>query len=451
MLNWIFVVLNLLVAVTMALTTMLPARPHKNVILETTVPTAQLQHPAILALTHQYRIQLAWLALFFSIGGLPIMFIHFDSLALLYFIILLGALIGVFYGTEVRFIHKMNRLKRRQGWATNLVTEQVVDTKLILTKNRQLVSSKWFAGSGVLLLLGVLLSWRLLGWATSWPLLLALGLCWLLFLLLYSVIAGLPVRVLTAQPEYDRLLNDSYRQTWSRQMVLGSYFLGAMPLAVGLTTQLTGVIYLYLLLLVGFCVYMVYDLIRERNFEDRLLGEFAVATTTDEDRYWRYAMYNNPTDHRLFVPDRVGVNLSLNIGRPAGKWLGGVIMLLVLGLLIGVTGSLLALDFSGNSIRASATTQQVILRAPGTRTTHLPRQQITQVRLLRQLPASAVRVNGVGTTHFAVGNFQVHQRAAKLYVARNTGVVLRLRTKQRDYYFAAKEPAETRRLYRALH
>ncbi|ATO54819.1 PH domain-containing protein [Loigolactobacillus coryniformis] len=69
---------------------------------------------------------------------------------------------------------------------------------------------------------------------------------------------------------------------------------------------------------------------------------------------------------------------------------------------------------------------------------------------MQQLPVGAVRMNGIGTTHFALGNFRVEKRAAKLYVAQDTGAVLLIRTKQRDYYFAAKQPQETRRLYRAL-
>ncbi|MFD1319277.1 PH domain-containing protein [Loigolactobacillus zhaoyuanensis] len=451
MLNWIFVGLNIFVAVTMAATSALPAKPHKNVILETTLPHNALQQPPILALTQQYKKQLWGLAIFFSLAGLPIMFIHFDSLALLYFTLLLFGLIGTFYGTEIHFIHKMNQLKRHQGWGIPITTEKMVDTQLILTKNRRLVPISWFGGSGILLLVGLFSNWRVLGWTTSWPLILALSLSWLLFLLLYWVIAALPVRVLTAQPEHDRLLNDAYRQTWSRQMVISSYVLGILPLVVTLTTIIFSVMYLYLVLITGFCVYFIYDLIRERNFEDQLLGDFSLTTTTDEDRYWRYAMYNNPNDRRLFVPDRVGVNISLNLGRPAGKLIGGAILVLVLGLLFSVIGGLLALDFGGNSIRASATTQAITLKAPGTRTSQIKRQEVTQVRLMRRLPANTVRANGIGTAHFAIGNFRVQKRSAKLYVARDTGAVLRLRTKQRDYYFSAKKPQETRRLYRALH
>lgn len=450
MLNWIFVGLTIFVAVVMAATLMLPAKPHKNVVLETTLPAAQLKHPAVSELTQQYIQQLWWLALFFSVGGLPLVFIRFDSLALLYFVLLLFGLIGAFYGTEVHFIHKMSRLKRQQGWALAVTTEKVIDTQLILTKNRDLLSLNWFGGSGLLLIIGLASNYFTLGWATSWPLMLALSLCWCLFLLLYWVVAALPVRVLTTQPQHDQALNDAYRQTWSRQMVIGSYVLGALPLVVTLTTITFSVIYVYLVLVVVFCVYLIYDLIRERHFEDRLLGEFALQTTTDEDRYWRYAMYNNPSDHRLFVPDRVGTNISLNLGRPAGKIIGGVTLTLVVGLLFGVVGNLLALDFGGGSIRASATTTQVTLQAPGTATSQVKRQQITQVRLLQQLPVGAVRMNGIGTTHFALGNFQVEKRPAKLYVAQDTGAVLLIRTKQRDYYFAAKQPQETRRLYRAL-
>lgn len=450
MLNWIFVGLTIFVAVMIAATAMLPAKPHKNVILETTLPVAQLKHPAVSKLTQQYIQQLWGLALLFSIGGLPMMFIHFDSLALLYFVLLIFALFSAFYGTEIHFIHKMSRLKCQKGWSLPITTVKIVDTQLVLTKNRNLLSINWFCGSAGLLVIGLGSLYFMLGWATSWPLILALVLCWGLFLLLYWIVAALPVRTLTAQPEYDQAINDAYRQTWSRQMIVGSYILAILPLVITLTTLAFSIIYVYLVLVVIFCAYLVYDLIRERNFEDSLLGEFTSKTTTDEDRYWRYAVYNNPSDQRLFVPDRVGTNISLNLGRPAGKVIGSITLVLILGLLFGVVGNLLALDFGGSSIRASATAEQVILQAPGTTTSQIKRQQITKVHLLQQLPVDTVRMNGIGTAHFAIGNFRVEKRAAKLYVAQDTGAVLLIRTKQHDYYFAAKKPQETQRLYRTL-
>lgn len=147
MLNWIFVGLTIFVAVMIAATAMLPAKPHKNVILETTLPVAQLKHPAVSKLTQQYIQQLWGLALLFSIGGLPMMFIHFDSLALLYFVLLIFALFSAFYGTEIHFIHKMSRLKCQKGWSLPITTVKIVDTQLVLTKNRNLLSINWFCGS----------------------------------------------------------------------------------------------------------------------------------------------------------------------------------------------------------------------------------------------------------------------------------------------------------------
>ncbi|ATO43072.1 hypothetical protein [Loigolactobacillus coryniformis] len=81
---------------------------------------------------------------------------------------------------------------------------KIVDTQLVLTKNRNLLSINWFCGSAGLLVIGLGSLYFMLGWATSWPLILALVLCWGLFLLLYWIVAALPVRTLTAQPEYDQ-------------------------------------------------------------------------------------------------------------------------------------------------------------------------------------------------------------------------------------------------------
>ena len=90
-----------------------------------------------------------------------------------------------------------------------------------------------------------------------------------------------------------------------------------------LSTQLTGVVgelsaVLFVLLLVFLMVVPFWAIAAITKKQDQLLAS-TEQRYYDEDRYWRYGVYINPTDPRLFVPDRVGLNIGINLGKRPEK------------------------------------------------------------------------------------------------------------------------------------
>lgn len=450
MVNGILIGINALIVFIIAAVNQLKSRPHRHVILETTFATEHLNEPVVLRLAHQYRLRIWQICILISVLGLGFIFISFDSLVLFYWCILIFLDFGLTYGLTVYSIRQMGMLKREKNWMLPTTTQRSVDTKLIVNKNRRLITQWWFLGSALILILGIFSSWRTLGWQDSWPFILIGGLSWGLFRFLYQVVANLTVRQVTKNAQYNQLLNDTYRQTWSRQMVISSYVFAMLPLIVASLNLWVGFGALYLILVVMTTGYLIYDLLRQRRFEDQILLNLTEQLEQDADRYWRYDIYANPHDKRLFVPDRVGTNISLNVSRPVGKMLVGGIIVFVLAILAVISSQLVVLDFDENSIQAQVKAQQVILKAPGTQTSKIKRQKIKSVTLLENFPNHVVRTKGLGTSKFSIGHFRVRQRAAKFYVANQSHAFLRIKTAQRDYYFAAKNTNQTRDIYKQL-
>lgn len=64
-----------------------------------------------------------------------------------------------------------------------------------------------------------------------------------------------------------------------------------------------------------------------RNKRSELLDGDAASMLVDDDVYWKNGWYNNPEDRHLFVQDRMNsMNISMNLGRLAGKIMTGIVL-----------------------------------------------------------------------------------------------------------------------------
>lgn len=89
---------HLFMVAILAFTYRLYAKSNKNVILETTLPDQYIENPKVISLTAKYKKQLNQLCLALILLGLPLIFIRYDSIAILYFLFLMAiAFAGVHY------------------------------------------------------------------------------------------------------------------------------------------------------------------------------------------------------------------------------------------------------------------------------------------------------------------------------------------------------------------
>lgn len=453
--NMIFLLILFGINLLIALMGRIIANPHKNIILETTLPKDKLNEPQVLAVRQAYKRRLLWIALIFSVFDLLILLTSYDSIAMLIFMFSLFAMLGVNYYTEILFIRKMTHVKMTNGWI--LPTKPLlVDTNLIQNKNRKLLGYYWYIPGILISLGGIFYSFSVYRQALGT---IILGLISLLmtglFIFLHYLVSRLPAKPLTNDEAVNQQVNDAMRHYWSLLLVSSAFIfspLSFMPvLSITLSYQLGMILtigyFILLALYVGFIFYLLFKL---RRTQDQLIMQANDYRYGDEDQYWRYGIYINPDDPRIFVPDRLGMNMSTNLGRPAGKISMIVLLIVAVAAIVLSSVPLLISDFSSDPFRMTLSDDEVSLSAPFSKTREIPLDTITSVELIDQLPANGIRVYGSATDHYLTGEFRFKNESAYLLVYNNEVPIVKIKTNDYTYYYTNKDPEKTQEEYEVL-
>jgi len=129
----------------------------------------------------------------------------------------------------------------------------------------------------------------------------------------------------------------------------------------------------------------------------------------DEDECWIWGMlYYNPNDKHFLVNDRIGMNMSFNLAKPAAK----IIMILSALMLV-------AMPFLGvwmwveetTPIALVLTETELIARHTGDLYT-IPFKTIESVELLDKMPFIITRQNGSSFEYMSKGKFSVAQHGS---------------------------------------
>lgn len=443
------------ITVIMAFAGRIPAKPHKNIILETTLPADKLADPQVLLLTKTYSKWLWRLAIFLAFIGLPIIFLSYDSLTMLYFLIVMFATIGCYYYLQIVYIRKMTTLKIKQNWL--LPTRPLlIDTKLIIQKNRKLVSIWWFLPGTLISIFCGIYTISVTGWSDSlWiPSMIAVGMN-LLFLFFYLSIASFPVKPVTSDETINQQVNDTMRHHWSFLMIFSALIFSPLALLPILTLRLSYSIFigwsiLYGLLLLGFVFFTFWYLMSARKKEDQLIAQAKEYRYTDDDHYWKYGIYINSEDHRLFLPDRIGMNITINLGRLGGKMIMGSIALILFLVISFALTPMFISDFSSDPFQLTTTEQGITLSAPMSKKQTIPWTKVESVDLVDQLPNDAFRIYGTATENYLTGEFQMDGTPAYLLVYRKETPILKIQTKQKTYYYTNKKTDLTKKYFNTL-
>lgn len=445
----ILVFINLIMAISMGLA----GKPHKNVILENTLPQNQLKHPDVLALGKEYRQRLLLAAAVFSLLSLSMLLTKYESITMTLFWILIILPMVSMWAIEVHYIRKMTALKTAKGWQLPVEPVQI-DTKLLVTKNQKLLPFRWLLPSLLLTIALSLLAWlsKMDGklsfiltafflWFVAWG-------CW-------YTISRLPVAAPSEDPQVNRQYTDLTKHGWSVVAVGISYGLlivFALPFlsmsAVAPISQILAV--LFILVTFGSIFLCIWYLLRLRKKQDQLLATTESFRYDDKDQYWRYGVYINPHDKKLLVSDRIGMNIGMNFGRPAGKVLGIITLVAIFGVMVFSLYPTYLWDFGKDSFSAHLQQETIKLDAPFVKTSEIELAEIESVQLVSDLPTPATRTNGYGGRYYQTGRFDVAGKKATLYLDTRSKPYLQIVTGKQDYYFTFKQAEETKVLYQEL-
>lgn len=439
----------------MAFTGRIPANPHKNVILETTLPKDKLQDEQVLIVAKTYKKRLLQWAAAFVIIALPIIAIPYDSLTLIYFLATLIGFIGTFYYLEIVYIRKMTVVKVKNNWILP-TSPIVVDTKLVANKNRKLIAVWWFLPSIILTVSGSIYSFKILGLANgSWIFSLITVLIMGLFGLFYYFIARFPVNPVTSDETINQKVNDLMRHHWSVLMAVSAFvfsllaFMPALSITIPYEKMMVFSI-CYALLILLFVLFTFYYLFSARKKQDQLIAQATEYRYRDEDQYWKYGIYINPNDKRILVPDRIGMNITTNLGRVGGKIAMGAVGVFVLIALIAASIPMLISDFSANPFQLTTSHDGIHLSAPLAQSRTIDWKTIESVELIDTLPKDRIRVYGTATENYLTGEFQVNNEPAYLLVLNHKKPILEIKTHDKRYYYTNKNSQLTEKYYETI-
>lgn len=438
----------------MAFTNSIAAKPHNYVIVENTFPADKIDDPKVLSFRKKYRKRQFQLASILTILDLSLLIPMKDSIFMMLFFVLIFITIAAGYLLQIRYIRKGHQLIIENNWQ---LTEQPIqiNTALVIEKNRKLVSPWWFAVSfGLLLLLTFVLHNQGME-SLTWVLFITCGLTVALFVIGWWAISRLPVRALTDDQTINRQYNDLTKFYWSAFMAATSFFVNLIIYLPLLTVNLSDRFFEVLmisefLLIFLFCGLTFWWLFRLRNKQDQLLTQTPSFRYTGDDYYWRYGIYYNPDDRRLMIPDRIGLNITINLARVGGKIFIGLIPILLIAAMLIVVVPLYVLDYHPDPLTYEVKQESVLLDGPYYREQKISFQDIEKVSLIEQLPPTGMKVNGLATENYAIGSFKVGGKSATLFVDHQSKPILKITTKKRDYYYTNTDSAVTKQAYQSI-
>ena len=155
----------------------------------------------------------------------------------------------------------------------------------------------------------------------------------------------------------------------------------------------------YMAALIGFCMATEFAV---RHAQERLTAGKR-SGYVDEDDLWLWGLfYNNPGDRHLFINDRTGSGMGVNVGRPAGK-------LIIIGaavLLIGLAVFGLTMAAGFDAPREGYIKDGTLYFQHFSEKYEIALDDIESVELLDELP-EARRIAGTGMSTLLEGRFTV--------------------------------------------
>jgi hypothetical protein len=378
-------------------------KPKKGLILSVTLPIQAHQDEEVLAYCRNFRKRLRIVFWVLTAVLVPFAFVSSVSVtmtaSLLWMDIAMAA-IFLFYAKSHAGLRK---IKNNRGWQTP-VPEQPIPQTVPETASKP-VKPGLFILPMILSLLPVLSCFmdsysdvdRSIMTTTA---LIALSVT-ALSLVFYGILFRQRPEAMDDDRDLTAALTRVRRRNWSRMWLSASWLTAAYAIAVWLSGGSKGFLLWTVLYTVAMVTAAIITEFSARRGQERLTA--GRTPLVDEDDYWIWGQfYCNPHDKRTFVPDRIGMNMSTNLAKPAIKVLYGLTVLLLLAL------PLLGFWFMGDEFSPIdlSVTETAIEVQHNRREYTIPLEEVTQAQVLEKLP-EAWKQSGTNLPNLYKGRFTV--------------------------------------------
>lgn len=425
-------------------------KPKKNIILRVTLPYSARLDPRVQEICRNFKRNV-WLSVIpLTLVLLPAFFIEADSVQITVFLTWILVAILVPNLIFIKYYNRLRALKRAEGWFTPYAGQTVVDLKAD-AKIKKPLSKWWFAPALVICLFPLLMVFLEEHSANRTGSLLLMGtfaLTAILGIAFYPVIFRQKADIVDSDSRINAALTNVRRYNWAKVWISFSWLSAFLCLAMWLFREkqiwwtVSLAIYTLAILYISINAEFVTRAAQERISEGSGMNSYV-----DEDAYWIFgSLYYNPADRHVFINDRVGMGMGVNVGRPAGKIVMGLSAL-----------ALLAMPFIGVwMVRAEFSPREAELREGICYFDHvsesyeIPLDSIITAELIEELPRST-RTNGTGLDGLLEGQFSADGYGrCRFCLDPRDGPFIVLETDTQTYIFNLMDDEKTINFYNEI-
>lgn len=193
------------------------------------------------------------------------------------------------------------------------------------------------------------------------------------------------------------------RRIWKRIALLSAYNAAANSLCIYLISFYPSTAYIFLFTLSALFVFAVIAAeFFTRRMQEKLTKDSGVGEYVDEDDHWIWGIfYYNPNDCHTWINTRIGSGLTVNLARKGGK----IFCVFVFVILLFMHFFLIGLSVDAKAPIQLTVSESTVQCISGTSSYSVPRDEISDIVLLDELPAGMIRTGGLGMPNLFKGNF----------------------------------------------
>ena len=379
------------------------AKPKKNIIIGVTLPQSAHNDSDTQAICASFRkwLNIAMMPLLLLM--IPPFFMGSMGAAMTWF--MTWALLVIAGPMVVFAVHrgKLMALKRTNNWYSAAGGQVMVDVKAAALPPHK-IKSHWFLPPVIVSFIPLVYSLFNPAERDLAPIFGIFALLTFIFWLFYHLIFRLRSELVNENITLTMALTRVRRYNWGKFWLIASWVNGAFSLLLwAFAENVTAV----LITALAYTIIMI-AVALQTEFAARVAQQKLTAADTgdnylDEDDHWLLGLfYHNPNDSHIFVNDRIGMNMSVNLAKPAGKLVIAFAALCIAALpFIGIW--LWAEELTPTRIVINETT----LTASHTRDRYVIQlDAIESLELIEVLP-NAVRTAGTGMENLYKGIYRV--------------------------------------------